>query len=380
MRILVAADSFKDALPASAVCAAIAAGLKQRDSEISVTEFPLADGGEGTCAILAHHLNLDILSVETVDALDRPIRAQLGLSRDKSVAVIELAQASGLQLLCEKERNPLHTSTTGTGRLIAAAINYGAQKIVLSIGGSATNDAGIGIAAALGWRFVDQQDRDVTPIGGKLLDVRRIVPPATRSAIPVNVLCDVSNPLFGVAGAAHVFAKQKGASDADIDVLDAGLRHIAALVQEVKKAYDLSGVSPEAAGGGAAGGVGYGAMVFLNATLHRGIDYLLDITHFDTALKSADLVITGEGKLDTQTLSGKVIRGVCQRAERQGVPVVALCGQLSVSDAELHSIGLRAAYCINDTGSMANALPRTAERLTYTAARILLHSGRVARM
>jgi glycerate kinase len=242
---------------------------------------------------------------------------------------------------------------------------------VLAIGGSATNDAGIGIAAALGWRFIDASARDVPLTGGSLQHIRRIVPPENPIAVRVDVLCDVTNPLFGDEGAAHVFAKQKGANDADVDILDDGLRHIAALIRE----HRLSDLSPDTAGAGAAGGVGYGALVFLNATLHRGIDYLLDITHFDSALDTADLVITGEGNLDTQTLNGKVIRGVCERAARYGVPVIALCGRLSANENELHSIGLQAAYCINDgTSSLREALPRTAERLAYTAARIPLNS------
>jgi glycerate kinase len=377
MRILVAADSFKDALPAPDVCAAIAAGLRQRNARLTVTEFPLADGGEGTGDMLCRHLGLDSLSVDTRDPLDRPIRAYIGLGRDRAIAVVELAQASGLQLLAPHERNPMNTSTAGTGRLIAHAIERGARRIVLAIGGSATNDAGVGLASALGWRFIDASAQDVPLGGGQLHRIRRIVPPANRIFMPVDVLCDVTNPLFGDDGAAHVFAKQKGASDIDVEILDAGLRHVAALIRE----QSLNDVSPDTAGAGAAGGAGYGAMVFLNATLHRGIDYLLDITQFDTALDAADLVITGEGNLDNQTLRGKVIRGVCDRAARRGIPVVALCGRLSAIDEELHSIGLQAAYCINDgTSSLRDALPRTAERLTYTAARIPLSSGRITRM
>jgi glycerate kinase len=378
MRILVAADSFKDALPAPDVCAAIAAGLRQRnDAGLAVTEFPLADGGEGTGEMLCRHLGLDSLSVDTCDPLDRPIRAHIGLARDKFIAVIELAQASGLQSLAQHERNPIHTSTTGTGRLIAHAIEHGAQRIVFAIGGSATNDAGIGIAAALGWRFIDASDNDVPLIGGHLQHIRRIVPPANKVTVPVDVLCDVTNPLFGDEGAAYVFAKQKGASEAGIEVLDAGLRHIATLI----RTQSLSDVSPDTAGAGAAGGAGYGAMVFLDATLHRGIDYLLHITQFDAALNVVDLIVTGEGNLDNQTLRGKVIRGVCERAARRGIPVVALCGRLSATNEELNNIGLQAAYCINDgRSSLRDALPRTAERLTYTAARMPLNSGRITRM
>jgi len=371
MRILVAADSFKDALPASKVCAAIAAGLAQRsDMELSIREFPLADGGEGTGEILRGHLHLDTLTIETIDARLQTTTAQFGIARDKSVAVIELASASGLQQLDPRKRNPLSTSTLGTGRLIAAAISAGTQRIVLCIGGSATNDGGMGIATALGWRFLDAAGRDIAPVGGNLLGIRTIVPPSEKITLPVDVLCDVTNPLTGATGATRVYAAQKGADEFAIELLESGLDRLVAVVRQQR----LSDVSPDDPGSGAAGGVGYGARVFLNAQLYRGIDYVLDKTQFDTALATSDLVITGEGRLDTQTLHGKTIHGICTRATKRGVPVIALCGRVSTTIDELRAIGLRAAHCINEALSMDDALAKTAERLTETAARIPLPS------
>jgi glycerate kinase len=262
----------------------------------------------------------------------------------------------------------LHTTSLGTGQLIAAAITKGAREILLGIGGSATNDAGIGIAAALGWQFLDINGCEVAPIGQSLLDIRRIVCPQINVSSQIKVLCDVHNPLFGNNGAAHVYGKQKGASNADIATLDAGLRHIAKLIAELQ----LSAISPETPGAGAAGGVGFGAMVFLGAKLYSGIDYLLDLTGFDAALVKADLIVTGEGRLDGQTLQGKLIRGLCRRAAQKNIPVIALCGQVSASEKEIRELGLRAAYCINDADvSTAEALPHTAERLTAAAARLI---------
>lgn len=369
MRILIAADSFKDALPAHAVCAAIAQGIRQQSPEWEAIEFPLADGGEGTLAVLARHFALNELAVDTVDALQRPIRARIGVREADRTVFVELARAAGLQLLRREERNPLETSTLGAGKLIAAAIGYGATRILVAMGGSATNDCGVGIASALGWRFVDNDGRDVPPTGGRLLDIKQIIPPAQhRTLLPLDVLCDVVNPLFGPHGAAHVYARQKGASDSAVERLDSGLRHVAQLIQRQR----LSTASPHTPGAGAAGGAAFGAMAFLSASLRSGGEYVLDATKFDTALAHADLAITGEGRIDSQTSQGKLIDAVCKRASRFNVPVIALCGELRASQAELGKIGLQSAYCINEGLSTDDALERTAERLTQTASRMEL--------
>ena len=368
MRILVAADSFKDALPAPGVCAAIAEGLRNSGAH-TIEECPLADGGEGTLDVLTRALNLEPIAVDALDPLRRPRRVHFGVDEAQHRAFIELAQISGLQLLTDGERNALDTTTFGTGQLIAAATAYGVESIVLTIGGSATNDAGIGMAAAFGWRFLDEHGSELPPVGRSLASIRQIVAPTVARRLPkIDVLCDVVNPLFGPSGAAHVYAKQKGADDADIAQLDNGLRQLAKLVQR----QHLSDVSPATPGAGAAGGVGYGAMVFAHATLERGIDYLLDLVDFDAALQHADLVITGEGRIDAQTLHGKLIHGVCRRAAQYQVPVIALCGVLRAEPEAVHAIGLHAAYCINDANDEADLLAKTAERLTATAARLSL--------
>jgi len=343
MNILIAADSFKDALPAKEVCRAIESGLLRSNATIKTRCFPLADGGEDTFDVLSEHLNLQKITVPASDPLQRPISAAYGISADGQTAFIEMAKTAGLQLLSVQERNPLKTNTRGVGQQIADALQRGVQHIVLAIGGSATNDAGMGMAVALGWRFLDQHGNDLEPTGENLVWVYTIVAPTTNVAknITTSVICDVTNPLFGKEGAAFVYAHQKGADNAAITLLDNGLRRFSAIAK---------GPSPWLPGAGAAGGMGFGALLFLNAQLQRGIDLMLDLTQFDNALQWADLVITGEGKIDAQTAYGKLIHGICQRAAAAQKPVIAFCGKLDATAADIQKIGLQAAYSINPPG------------------------------
>jgi len=369
MHVLIAADSFKDALGADAVCAAIAAGLRQRAPyrNLTTTEFPLADGGEGMLAVLGRHLDLALVRVETVDPLLRPLVAPIGISADGQTAFIESAKACGLGLLIRDERNPLLASTFGLGLLLAHAYGLGVTRIVLGIGGTATNDGGMGMACALGWRFLDSEGAPLEPSGRALARLARIVPPASaRSAIQVDVLCDVTNPLYGPTGAAHVYAAQKGASSVDIVQLDFGLRQLArCAANQLTNHFD-----PDTSGAGAAGGLGYGARLFLGGRLLSGTETMLELTQFDSALAHADILITGEGHLDVQTLHGKLIHGLAARAAQRGIPTIALCGQISATREQLQSLGV-VAYCIDESAaSLADKLARTAENLTATAKKI----------
>lgn len=369
MRVLIAADSFKDALPASAVCAAIAMGLRERASTIEPIEFPLADGGDGMLDVLTRHLALNTVEVPTVDPLFRPINAPLGISRDGKLAVIEMAKASGIQLLNAAERNALLTTTLGTGKLVAAAIDRNVERIVLGIGGSATHDVGMGAASALGWRFLDGDHRALQPIGRELQSVAHIVPPAQAITPRIDVLCDVTNPLLGEFGAAKVYARQKGADEQTIERLERGSKHFAELVH----AQVNTNIDFHIAGAGAAGGLGFGALAFLNASLQRGVETILDLTAFERALEAADLVITGEGKLDSQTLQGKLLAGVCARATARNIPVIALAGEIAATEQQLQSLGLQAAYCINSSQTSKNEmLANTAKNLSATAANLTL--------
>jgi glycerate kinase len=272
-----------------------------------------------------------------------------------------MAEASGLQRLTLAERDPLAASTFGTGELLADAKARGARHAILAIGGSATNDAGIGAAAALGWKFLDANGAEVAPNGGSLAKIARIIP-APAPFKKMDVLCDVTNPLFGPHGAAWIYGRQKGGTDETLALLDDGLRHIAALV--VAQLGEDVAATP---GAGAAGGLGYGAMAFMDATLRRGIEIVLDMTGFDAAARAADLIITGEGHLDAQSAQGKLIQGLCGRA--QGKPVIALCGKLSATPRQVAAIGLKDAISINrEQRPLAEMLANTATNLEQAAA------------
>jgi glycerate kinase len=361
MRVVVATDSFKHALAAPAACAAIAAGLRATHADAAVEERPLSDGGQGALEVLAQALALGLVGIDAVDPLGRPIRAAYGLSAGDGLAVIETARACGLELLAPEERDPLAASTFGAGLLLKDAIARGARRVLLAIGGSATTDAGIGMAAALGWRFLGADGAALAPNGAALLRIARIVAPPPRDLPAIEVLCDVAAPLFGPEGAAFVYAPQKGADAAAVAALDAGLRAIDALLAKPGLA--------ETPGAGAAGGLGFGAAAFLGARLVRGADRVMDLVGLDAALAHADLVVTGEGRLDAQTAQGKLIAALCARARGFGVPVVALCGQVEASAQDIRALGLSAAIEISPRGiPPPTALAETAANLTRAAA------------
>ncbi len=367
MKILIATDSFKDALPAIGVCEAIARGIKNVAPDMETILFPLGDGGEGTAEVLTFHTHGQMIDLQVHDPLFRPIKASYGISADGKIAFIEMAQAAGLQLLKPAERNPLQTSTFGVGEMIAHAIQNGARKVLLCIGGSATNDAGIGMAGALGYQFLDNTGAVLIKedlIGEHLQKIERFVPPHSQVAIDTAVLCDVDNPLFGEKGAAWVYARQKGADEAAVTQLDKGLQHVARILQN-HFGKDFSALP----GAGAAGGLGAGAMAFLNANLHPGIDTVLDITDFEKKCSGVDWIITGEGKIDAQTLHGKLIKGLVKRAK--GIPVIALCGALLATSAELEQLGLQAAFSIlNRPMNLEEALQNTTNLLEQTAQQV----------
>jgi glycerate kinase len=333
---------------------------------LDISEMPLSDGGEGVLDILRASLSLKPVTVAVSDPLGRPLSASYGISADGATAMVEMAAASGLQLLSAKERNPLLTTSFGTGELLADARRRGVRRAFLGIGGSATNDAGIGAAAALGWQFLDETGRTVTPSGGNLSKIARIIAPAEAPFERMDVLCDVTNPLFGPTGAAWTYGRQKGGDDHSLAELDAGLRHIAALVEKETGRKGLADMP----GAGAAGGMGFGALAFFSAALRRGIDMVLDLTGFDRAAEEADLIITGEGHLDGQSGQGKLIQGVCARAGN--TPVVALAGKLSVTGEQIRGLGLAAAYSINRVERpLAEMLVATGENLEKSASGLL---------
>jgi glycerate kinase len=365
MKVLIATDSFKDAADSFAVCEAVKKGWLKSSPHDEVSCFPLADGGEGLIDILKLYLEMDLVSVVVDDALRRKKEAHFLFSETKKLAVIEVAQAIGLQHLSPAERNPLHTSSYGVGELINHACKLGATDIIIGLGGSSTNDAGMGMAKALGWRFLDDNGKDCEPIGNELIKVFQILPPAkfVGSKVTFEVLCDVDNPLFGSNGAAFIFAPQKGADVFAVKYLDNGLKHFYGICSQINNS-----VKQNLPGAGAAGGLGYGTSFFLGASLKSGIDLILKYSNIEKFMPETDLVITGEGALDRQTLQGKLIKGVCQMAKKYDKPVIAICGALDLNSEELTALGLKAAFSISQgPGSLNDALLSTEKNLTLTA-------------
>ena len=298
----------------------------------------MADGGDGTIEILEYHLNGERITVKVNDPLFREIEASYLYMDSIKTAFIEMAEASGMYLLKKEDQNCSNTTTLGTGELILDAINKGAKTIILGIGGSATNDCGMGMATALGYKFEDENGKELQPIGKNLSQVKVInssyVIGALKS-IDFKVACDVTNPLHGKEGAAYVYGPQKGASPHEIKALDEGLKNIAKLFEKQFN-MDVQNIK----GAGAAGGMGAGTSVFLNAELKSGNDLVKSLVAFDENIKGADWIITGEGKLDSQTLSGKTIDGVITSAKKQNIPVAALCGSISLSKTEADALGI----------------------------------------
>jgi glycerate kinase len=364
LKILIAADSFKDALDSFGVCDAIAKGLLRGDPTLDIQKFPLADGGEGSTEVLAFHIGGRIKQVQVHDPLMRKITASYLISADQSTAFIEMAKACGLELLTKEERTPMLTTTFGLGELILDAMTEGVREIFISIGGSATNDGGMGMAKALGYLFYDKHQNILDGKGCNLALVESVKVAdrikAQLSQITFTTLCDVNNPLYGNNGAAYVFAKQKGADDDEIAFLDQGLQHFAKIMDK----KHLNNVK----GAGAAGGLGYGTMVFLNATLHSGITQMMEMTRFEDEVKTADIIITGEGKIDNQTASGKLIKGIANMAAKYHKPVIALCGRLSATPEDVQNLGLKEVFPISKVEEPLDVmLQKTAINLEQTA-------------
>ncbi|NIJ51997.1 glycerate kinase [Dyadobacter arcticus] len=338
MNILVAPDKFRGSLEAADVCKAVKEGILLAFPNANVTTVPLADGGEGTSDILTKQAGGKLITVEVCDPLGRKINATYGLSQDGNTAFIEMAAASGLRLLTLGERDPLLTSTFGTGELIKDALDRNVRKIILGIGGSATTEGGIGMAAALGIRFYDKNDRELNPNGEALTSLSRIdISQSDRRLKTVSILvaCDVTNPLFGDQGAAYIYGPQKGAGLEMVRILDAGLRNLAQVATVTFK-RDVSSQP----GAGAAGGLGAGCMWFLNAVLKDGVSIVMEQSNMSALIQDSDLVITGEGKVDEQTLNGKLVKGLADFCKKYNVPLAVVCGTLQITPEQTHEAGI----------------------------------------
>ena len=333
-------------------------GIHRYDPSIEVVKCPLADGGEGTLDVLEGALSLARAELVVNDPLFRPVSAYY--LKNETQAFIEMARASGLQLLKEEERNPLLTSTFGTGELIEHALDQGVEEVYLLIGGSATNDGGIGMAAALGYQFEHSGTGDFRANGAGLLGIRDVFQEDIHPRISSTrfvVLSDVQNPLLGVNGAAKVYAPQKGADGRVAKLLDKGL----SVLTEV-----LNNGNEHIAGAGAAGGLGYGAMSFLNAQIRPGIQTVMDIVGFNRVLDQVDLVFTGEGKLDTQTAAGKVISGVLEAVQNKNIPIGIICG---ICESHLEGIPI---FEVNEVAQNHNdAMYNAAEYVSQLAFKMI---------
>lgn len=378
-KIVVAADSFKGSLSSAEVAAAVAQGVREVFPECEVVCLDVADGGEGTMEALLKALGGTAVECEAHDPLMRPLRAEYGISAAGGTAIIDMATASGLTLLREDERNPLLTTTFGTGEMVADALRRGCRRVIIGLGGSATNDGGTGMLTALGFRFLDAGGAQLPGTGGSLLHIASVdasgaLPELAGTAF--TAACDVVNPLCGLDGAAYVYAPQKGADAAMVETLDSGLRNFG-MVTERFCGRSVIGIR----GAGAAGGMGAGMLACLNAGLVPGAELLLDALKFDETATDADLVITGEGRIDEQTLMGKLPVRVLRRASALGVPAVALGGQVTIdrNPGFAKMLAVSPAGCPPETAmlpevaftNVRNAvaeLLRNAENISYSAA------------
>lgn len=372
-KVVVASDSFKGSLSSLEVADAAAKAINECIPGCCVEKVEVADGGEGTMEALHRTLGGVKVAVEVCDPLGRAITASYVKLADGVTAVLEMAVASGLPLLAPQERNPMKTSTYGTGQLIADALRKGCRKFLIGIGGSATNDAGMGMLEALGVRFLDAEGNLLHGSGESLEKVEDIDLSGVCAGLAESefiIACDVDAPLYGPKGAACVFAPQKGADAEMVAMLNDGLEHFSSVVKRVT-GKDVSDIP----GAGAAGGLGGGFVAFLPARLERGIEMVLDAISFDERIRGASLIITGEGRVDFQTLTGKTPYGILKRARRQGIPVVAIGGSVVLGEKETSEAGFAGVYAVTPSDMpLEEAMkPETAFRNIYDTVKNILN-------
>ena len=372
MNVLIIPDKFKGSLTAVEVIDAIREGLHRFDSSIRTHAITASDGGDGFLdAIKQSNPSVQTVVCDTTDPLGRPIRAEYGYDATSRAAFVEMAKASGMELLSVAERNPAKTSTHGTGTLIVDAIGRGSRKVYIGLGGSATTDGGIGIGQAVGFRFNDDAGRPVLSVGGALQQIRSV---DSANVIPgladvqIFAVNDVANPLLGPDGAATIYGPQKGADQEMVVTHERGLDNLKKVVRRELK-VDVA----EVPGAGAAGGTGYGLKAFLGAEFLSGIEFVLASTGIDALLSSGgiDWIVTGEGRIDDQTAYGKLVRGVADVGQKFGVPVVAVCGQLALKDKTVADLGLERAVQIHRTDRPVEYTMQHARDLLITAAQTL---------
>ena len=370
LTILLAPDSFKESMSAKEVCEAMEKGIKKVNNDINCIHVPMADGGEGTMQSLVDATGGKIYSLNVVGPLGNKVKAFYGILGDGETGMLEMASASGIQLVTKEKRNPLITTTYGTGQLIKACLDYGVKRLLIAIGGSSTNDGGAGVIQALGGKFMDAKGNELGFGGGELGKLKTIdlnnFDPRLKNII-IEVACDVNNPLCGDNGASNVFGPQKGATVQMIEELDNNLRHYARIVKEQlgKDVLDVPGA-------GAAGGLGAGLMAFLNASLKKGIDMVIEYTKLEEKVKCSDMVWTGEGSIDFQTQYGKTPLGVAIVAKQYNKPVIAFAGRIGENIEVLYEKGIDSIFSIvKELTTLDEALVNGKENLEETAENVM---------
>lgn len=364
---VLAPDSFKGTMDANEVCAIWSEVIRANIPDAQIACFPMADGGEGMVDALVHICGGKRLYATVSGPMGKHMQAAYGILQS-GVAVIEMAACAGLPLV-GNNKNPLIATTYGVGELLLDATKHGVKEVIIGLGGSATNDCGIGMAAALGYRFLNMAGREVEPLAKNMRTIAHIVPPDAIPKMTITAACDVDNPLYGPTGATYTFGMQKGAEGNTLALLDDGLVNMAEVILR-----DLGTDVAQMPGAGAAGGMGAGVVAFLNGSLKSGIDLLLDAANFNAALKKADMVFTGEGRIDGQSVRGKVPVGISRRAKKFGIPCIALCGSIGDGVEKVYDEGINAVFaavkgactfdqiketCHDDMRQLADAVVRT---------------------
>lgn len=368
--IVLAPDSFKESMSAKEACEAMERGIKKVNDNIKCIHVPMADGGEGTMQSLVDGTNGKIYSIKVVGPIGNKVEAQYGILGDGEIGVIEMASASGIQLVPLEQRNPLITTTYGTGQLIKACLDHGVKKLLIGIGGSATNDGGAGVIQALGGKLLDKQGNELGFGGGELgklhtIDLTNF--DSRLKLVKVEVACDVNNPLCGKKGASNVYGPQKGATKDMIGILDGNLKHYADIIKKQLRKDVLN-----ESGAGAAGGLGAGLMAFLNGTLKKGIEMVIEYSGLEEKVKNADMVWTGEGSIDFQTQYGKTPLGVATIAKKYNKPVIALAGRVGEGTDVLYNMGINSIFGImRGVASLEEALTKGQENIEKTSGNII---------
>lgn len=368
-KIVLIPDSFKGTLSSTQICEIISGEIKRQFSDCEIISIPVADGGEGSVDCFLSALGGEKITTIASGPHLKQMKSSFGYLPESSIAVIEMASCAGLPLV-ENQKDPLGTTTYGVGELLLEAANHGATNIILGLGGSCTTDGGCGAAAACGIKFYDEAGNSFIPTGETLSQIEHIdtssLDPAIKM-VDIVAMCDIENPMYGPEGAAYIFAPQKGATENEVKLLDEGLIHLANVIKQ-----DLRADVATIPGTGAAGAMGAGMVAFFGAQLQMGIETVLDTVHFSEIIKDADLVITGEGKLDSQSLRGKVVIGVAKRAQDAGIPVISLVGGVESDISDAYKKGVTAIFPINRLPEdFSISKENSAENLAATAQDVL---------